>query len=43
MVGGNSPLPGPGGLIAGGGYGPVTPSLGLAVDNVLEIKVGSYY
>ena len=39
MVGGNSDRVGPGGFIAGGGYSPLTPSLGLGVDNVLEIKV----
>ena len=30
---------GPGGYIASGGYGPLSPTFGLAVDNVLEIKV----
>ena len=39
MVGGNSNGHGPGGFIAGGGMGPLTPSFGLALDNVLEIKV----
>ena len=40
MIHGTNDAIGPGGFIAGGGYGPLTPSLGLGVDNVLEIKVG---
>ena len=36
---GTCPGVSPGGFIAGGGYGLLSPSLGLAVDNVLEIKV----
>ena len=39
VVGGNNGRVGPGGFIAGGGFGPLNPSLGLGVDNVLEIKV----
>ena len=40
VFGGNNNGIGPGGYIAGGGYGPLSPAFGLAVDNVLEVKVG---
>ena len=39
VFGGNNNGIGLGGYIAGGGYGPLSPVFGLAVDNVLEIKV----
>ncbi len=39
VIGGSGPSVGPGGWTAGGGHSPVTRTLGLGVDNVLEIEM----
>ncbi len=38
-VGPNSPTVSPGGYTMGGGHGPLTRKLGLAVDNVIEFQI----
>lgn len=39
VAGGSAHMVSPGGYTLGGGHGPLSPSIGLAVDNLLEIQV----
>lgn len=39
VAGGSAHMVTPGGYTLGGGHGPLSPSIGLAVDNLLEIQV----
>ncbi len=39
VVGGSAHTVSPGGFTLGGGHGPFSPQLGLAVDNLIQISI----